>query len=245
MKNQYKINKRKWLMALALPLWIYFGFLLSSGVVVFLLLLLRDFDVPVDRIDQTLLQTILSAVVYLMMAFIVIGLPWLIKKSKTNRHDLGLSRLPTWLDIFITPAGFIIYVFLSAILISVAIWIFPIIDIKEAQEIGFNNISQNYEYLLSFLTLVIIAPVIEEVLFRGYFFSKLKKYIPVWASIIIVSVTFGLIHGQWNLAIDTFALSIVLCVLRQITGSLWSPILLHMVKNGIAYYILFISPLIS
>jgi membrane protease YdiL (CAAX protease family) len=90
--------------------------------------------------------------------------------------------------------------------------------------------------------LIIVAPVAEEVLFRGYLYGKLRKSVPVWAAIGIVSVLFGSIHGQWNVAIDVFALSIVLCVLREITGSIWAGILLHMVKNGLAFYILFINP---
>jgi membrane protease YdiL (CAAX protease family) len=47
---------------------------------------------------------------------------------------------------------------------------------------------------------------------------------------------------QWNVAADTFALSLVLCTLRQITGNIWAGVLLHMIKNGIAYYFLFINP---
>ena len=37
-----------------------------------------------------------------------------------------------------------------------------------------------------------------------------------------------------------FALSIVLCGLREITGTIHAGILLHMLKNGIAFYLLFV-----
>ena len=94
--------------------------------------------------------------------------------------------------------------------------------------------------MLAFITLVVIAPVAEEVLFRGYLYGKLKKYVPVWAAILITSALFGLIHGTWNVAVDTFALSIILCLLRESTGGIWASILLHMIKNGIAFYFLFI-----
>jgi hypothetical protein len=97
---------------------------------------------------------------------------------------------------------------------------------------------------------VIIAPIAEEVLFRGYLLGKLKKSVPIWLAILITSLLFGAFHlvnsgnYSWNLAIDTFALSIVLCSLRVLTGSIWASILLHMVKNGIAFYLFFISPLL-
>ena len=97
---------------------------------------------------------------------------------------------------------------------------------------------------MAFLTLVVIAPVAEETIFRGYLLGKLRKFVPVWLAILATSVLFGAVHGAWNLAIDTFALSVVMSLLRQNTGSLWASILLHMTKNGIAFYILFINPAI-
>jgi membrane protease YdiL (CAAX protease family) len=104
---------------------------------------------------------------------------------------------------------------------------------------------------LAFFTLVVLAPVAEETLFRGYLFGKLKHSVPVWAAALITSVLFGLVHvafsaqPDWPLALDTFVLSLMLCTLRQVSGSLWASMLLHMIKNGVAFYILFLSPIIS
>ena len=233
--------KHKWWMAIALPLWVYAGY----WVIILLVSLLAGAGVSVGNVNPVLFETVGSAIVYVAMVAIVVGLPWLIFNFKTDRQEIGLSRLPSWLDIIITPAGLVIYVIISTILMIVSENILPSIDLYQAQELGFEGVNQRYEYILAFLSLVVIAPIAEEVLFRGFLFGKLKKYLPIWVAALVVSVTFGLIHGQWNLAIDTFALSLVLCLLRQNTGSLWSSILLHMTKNGIAYYILFIYPLIS
>ena len=90
--------------------------------------------------------------------------------------------------------------------------------------------------------LVIIAPVAEELLFRGYLLGKLRKHAPLWVAILVTSVIFGAIHLAWNVGIDVFALSIVLCVVRVVSGSLWPSIMLHMLKNGLAFYLLFINP---
>jgi membrane protease YdiL (CAAX protease family) len=48
---------------------------------------------------------------------------------------------------------------------------------------------------------------------------------------------------QWATALDTFALGIVAGSLRLLSGSIWAGMLLHAIKNGIAYYFLFINPL--
>ena len=87
-----------------------------------------------------------------------------------------------------------------------------------------------------------MAPISEDILFRGYLFGKLRKYAPLWLSVLLTSLLFVLVHFQLNVSIDVFALSIVLCLLRVYTKSLWASILLHALKNAIAYYFLFINP---
>jgi membrane protease YdiL (CAAX protease family) len=131
---------------------------------------------------------------------------------------------------------------MSSLLILAVSKIFPGFNISQVQNTGFSKLTQHYEFVLAFITLVLIAPFAEELLFRGYLFGKLRKYIPIWTAVVVISMVFGAFHGAWNLAIDTFALSVILCLLRITTDSIWSSIMLHMLKNGIAFYILFIYP---
>ena len=233
---------RKVILMIAMVAWVFVGFVAAQMLISGLLWLMDQFDVSLVSIDQTVLESILAALIYLITLAIVIGLPWLIKKRRTTLGDIGLTRLPTWTDIFMAPVGLVVYFVLSTILISLATAFLPWFDSSQAQDTGFSGLTYNYEYVLAFLTLVVVAPVAEEIIFRGYLFGKLKKFLPIWVAVVATSLLFGLVHGAWNLAIDTFALSIVLCLLRQSTGSLWAPILLHMSKNGIAFYFLFINP---
>lgn len=242
-QTENKKSIKKWYYLFAIPLWVFSSFVVAELIVFYGVHLLRYSGVSFSQINESILSAVSSTIVYLIAIFITVGIPWLIKKQKTTKNELGLSRLPSWMDILITPAGLIIYIVLSAVLSFIVAYFFPSINMKEIQNVGFNSIVQNFEYVLAFITLVVIAPLSEEFLFRGYLFGKLKKYFPVWIAIIITSLLFGAIHGQWDLAIDTFALSVIMCILRQVTNGLWAPILLHMVKNGIAYYIIFISPL--
>ena len=86
-----------------------------------------------------------------------------------------------------------------------------------------------------------IAPIAEEVVFRGWLYGKFRSKMPAYLSIVLVSALFGLMHGQWNVGINVFCLSIVLCLLREVTGTIWSGIVLHMLKNGLAFYLLFVN----
>jgi membrane protease YdiL (CAAX protease family) len=102
---------------------------------------------------------------------------------------------------------------------------------------------------LTFVALVVIAPVAEEALMRGFLFGALRRRLPFIWSTLITSAMFASLHlagGEqgagplWVAAIDTFTLSLALCYLREKTGRLWAGIGLHMLKNGIAFVALFI-----
>lgn len=233
--------RHNWWMLLLIPAWVIACFFVSQLVVVLLFWLLNLFNLPFEALDKTVLDTVAIALTYSFALVLIVCIPWAIKRYRTTKSDIGLTRLPSWIDILLTPAGLIVYLICSALLIFVASKIFPWFDIDQVQDVGFDQLNQRYEYILAFVSLVVIAPIAEEIIFRGYLYGKLKKSVPIWVAILATSLLFGAIHGAWNLAIDTFVLSIVLCLLREITGNIWSSILLHMAKNGIAFYILFIN----
>ncbi len=238
------LRKLDWRILIALPLWVYIGFEISKAVLIGFIYLLKWMQVPLGLLNSAVLETAAAALVYVFSIAIVVGVPWLIKKYKTSKEDIGLTRLPSWMDILLAPAGFAVYFLCSAVLVYAIGAIFPGFNLNEAQDTGFTGISRSYEYMLAFATLVVIAPIAEETLFRGYLYGKLRKIVPVWVAIPVVSALFGFVHGQWNVAIDVFALSVILCILREVTGSIWAGILLHMLKNGLAFYLLFINPVL-
>lgn len=237
-------DKLAWGRALLLLLWVLVGYILAQAVVVGIVWLLTSFGVSFAQIDDAILNIVLVAAVYLFSLIIVLSVPWLLKRRQTSKQELGLQRLPSWKDIGLAPAGFVVYMVGSVILLAMATALVPSLDADQVQQNGFENITQQYQYILAFITLVVIAPLAEEVLFRGYLYGKVRTKVPLWAAIVLVSALFAAVHGQWNVAIDVFALSVVLCILRELTGSIWSGILLHMIKNGVAFYFLFVSPLI-
>lgn len=233
-------RSRLWI--IALPVWVLVGFGFAQFLLVGLVQVLNALGVPFQEMNSSVLNALLAACVYVLSVGIVIGLPWWIKKYRTSQRDVGLTRLPSWMDILLAPAGGIVYILCSAALLTFVKAYIPGIDLDQVQQTGFDNLYYQYEYILAFLTLIVVAPVFEELLFRGYLYGKLRKRVPVWVAISIVSVVFAAVHGQWNVAFDVFTLSVVLCTLREITGNIWAGILLHMCKNGLAFYFLFVNP---
>lgn len=229
-----------WLV-IALPVWVLVAFYGAKTIFQIFLWLLVLIGVSFDGINRAILEVSVVGVVYVLALAITVGVPWLMYRRTTSRKVIGLQALPTWKDLGLAPLGFVLYFIVSSALVYIISQLVPWLDLTQAQEIGFTNLSQRFEYFLAFLSLVVIAPVAEEVLFRGYLYGKLRNTVPIWVAILIVSIVFAVIHGQWNVGIDVFILSVVACVLREVTGSIWAGILLHMLKNGLAFYLLFIN----
>ncbi len=227
--------------AVGIPLWVFLGFMLAQAIVYVVIQILVFANVPLSESNPAVLKVSLNAVIYVLSLVIVIGVPALLKR-KTSRETLGLASPPKWYEFLAVPAAVIVYYLLTAIVTLLAMKFLPFIDFNQVQETGFNGVTQPFDIYMAFIGLVILAPVAEEILFRGYLLGKLRKYVPVWLAVLLTSALFAAVHGQWNVALDTFVLSIVLCVLRITTKSLWPSIMLHMLKNGFAFYLLFINP---
>ena len=180
----------------------------------------------------------------IMLLVIIVPLKkWNIVKN--IKESLGLQRLPSWSDIGLALLAFFPYAILSNVFNQVFILFSPSYDQMQVQELGFSNFTAQHEMILAFLALVVAAPIIEEIIFRGYLFGRLKKHTGTIIAIILTSLTFAVLHMQLNVGIDVFALSVMLCLLRIVTGSIWAGVLLHMIKNGLAYYVLFVMPMIQ
>ncbi len=228
-------------LAILLPLWVVAGFYLSLVLLSGIIKALVFAGVSLDGMNTSVQETLFAALGYLLTAVIVIGLPRVIKKSRTTLSELGLDRLPTWKDIGLAIVGFMIYLLFAAVLISLVTKYVPGFNAEEVQDVGFKQLNGRYEYLLAFVTLVVIAPVAEEVLMRGYLYGKLRKIVGVVIAMVVTAALFAALHLQWNVAVDVFALSLILTSLRDVSGSIWSGILVHMMKNGLAFYLLFIN----
>ena len=239
-----KSSKRRFDVAkiIALPVWVFVSFVLANIIIAIGLILLKQANIYTPDASDAMFNTIVATLVYVLTLSITMGVPWLIRRRITSKTDLGLTRLPTWMDILLAPAGAVVYLILSGILVTLFSASFPQVDLQQAQDVGFENLVGRSQYLLAFITLVILAPLAEETLFRVYLYGKLRKSAPVWLAILTTSALFGLAHGQWNVGLDTFALSFILCSLREVTGSIWAGVLLHMMKNGLAFYLLFVNP---
>ena len=172
---------------------------------------------------------------------------WLfVRKRWPGWSAFGFTRRPRLSDGGYAFLAGLVYLMLLTVATAVAgaLWH---IDLDQKQQIGFEAVVSSTDRIFAFISLVILPPIVEEILFRGVLFGGFRKRLAFTWATTFTSLLFAfphLLQGDnsllWIGAIDTFVLSFALCYLREHTGSLWASIFLHAMKNGLAYLYLFI-----
>lgn len=232
-------------------MWIY----LSVPVLAAIMLVL--YKVPSGYSTEQL-QTWLSASVVAQFFYILIVevitvavIFFLLKLFKWSWRSIGLVK-PNWYDPLLGVAAAVPYFAIFIVLSDLVTRLVPSFDPTQEQQIGFETATQNWQLALIFVGLVILVPLVEEILFRGFLYTGLKKWLPRIAAMVLVSLFFAIPHlggsaSGWNslsgllwvAGLDTFILGLFLVGLREYTGNLWASITLHAVKNCVGFVFLF------
>ena len=91
------------------------------------------------------------------------------------------------------------------------------------------------------IIIIFLAPIIEEVVFRGLFYAALKSYFPWIVSLIFSSVVFSLIHENILAFTLLFSLSLLLTFIYELYGKLFYPILIHSCFNITMLFLIYIG----
>ncbi len=86
---------------------------------------------------------------------------------------------------------------------------------------------------LAVLSLVVIAPIVEEIVFRGLLFGALAARLGVVASALVTALLFGAVHGDPVLFPSLAAMGFITALAYAATGNLWVAITLHALNNAL------------
>ena len=106
-------------------------------------------------------------------------------------------------------------------------------------EIVLNN-DNYFAFILLFITTTIIAPLFEEIIFRGVLLPVLARNYGKIIGIFISSFVFALAHLSLNEFPPLFILGIGLAATRLISGRLSSSVIMHSLWNGLTFLNLFL-----
>lgn len=87
------------------------------------------------------------------------------------------------------------------------------------------------------VTVVMMAPFFEEIFFRGFMFKGMEtSWVGTMGTILVTSLVWTVIHVQYDLFFMgiIFSLGLLFGYARHVTKSLWVPISMHALNNGLA-----------
>lgn len=227
---------------------------LSQYLVAFVLLiypLLRRWNHA--QSENWLSNSVVAQFVFVALAegVTVLLLWWFLKHRHKSFRDLGWNRWPKWSDLGKALLAFVVYFVVLTVVLSIVTYLIPGLNVDQKQQLGFSMAHTSWQLILTYLSLAILPPLVEETVFRGFLYGSLRKSLTVFEATIATSFLFAIAHLElgsgapplWVAAIDVFILSMALIVLRVKTGSLWASAMLHCLKNTLAFLALFVFTL--
>ena len=165
-----------------------------------------------------------------------------------RRYDQGVNVLglekkdwarKTWKGILI----YIAFIPIMILLTALGLFLCKSLGIEpkphEVVEIFMAEKSVLYIVYMSIVA-VVIAPIFEEILFRGILYQFLRRKGNVVLAIVISSTIFSLLHCNSAQLLPILGLGMLFCFIFEVTGSLVASIVVHMINNGVFLGLFFI-----
>ena len=206
-----------------------------SGIVLSVILMLEN---GIDTVNEaqyiesfTAKLTEYTTFITLISNILVLAIMWLFFKIR-KRKLFGEIQLNKCSVKSIAAAGLFGIGF--GIVLDALISIIPFSESMQ------NSFTDSYSALsagnavISFISVAIIAPIVEEVFFRGLIYTRLKSGMNKIAAALISSLLFGVMHGEIIWMLIGFMSGLALVWIFEKTKSLLGCIVVHMANNTLS-----------
>lgn len=175
-----------------------------------------------------ILDTVLQDAIFVGTAVVLAGTG----ARKVRSWQFGLRGTP-----LLRAAGLVALAFVAFIVLT-AIWS-ALIHSETDKVLEKLGSKEGTGLLIASAALTcVVAPICEELLFRGFIFTSLRNWQGPWVAAALTALIFGGVHAASAPVEDLLPLAglgFVLCLLYRATGSLYSCIALHALNNCLAF----------
>jgi len=109
----------------------------------------------------------------------------------------------------------------------------PLMDMSKAYEDAADAF-YGTNIWLELLGSALVTPVLEELLHRGVVYTRLRRMMGIWGSVILSALIFACLHFNVVQFVYAFLLGIVFAIIMEKSKHLYAPILAHIIANAIA-----------
>jgi len=222
-----------------LLLYIFVGFGLYVGASILISLPFHEIDLTVTTL------VILTNVLFIGGSAYVLG----IRRNKITWASLGISP-PIWKPSYFLWA-FLLAVGLMPIRGVIGLAVEKLLEgnldslqlRSDLFDVGLNS---GYGFLILLLGIGILAPISEELFFRGLIYNWCRQRWGIWASISLSSAWFSLGHiDSIGVALSSFLMGGVIAYVYERTKSLWLAIAIHVITNSVSILLLILLTFLS
>ncbi|MBU1061595.1 MAG: CPBP family intramembrane metalloprotease [Candidatus Omnitrophica bacterium] len=170
-------------------------------------------------------------------------------KYREKLHILGLRFGSFFRNII---SGITVYIFMLPVLLVILLLSIAFLNLlgysPPSQPVFEVFMEEKRSQVLLFLTIFvsIFGPVTEEIFFRGFMYSAIKKHVGVLGAAVLSASIFSILHTNIVGFLPIMILGILLAYLYEATGSLVASITVHIVHNSIIVgFVFFIKELMK
>lgn len=193
-----------------------------------------DFLITENQTFNGVLLYIGSALTFLLPLYF-----FAIKGKKVRLSDFGIKPMTLTQAIKTVLIGYGLLFLFTIIIAAITYYIGEIPGISPQESILPVFGEGQVALITASIIAVAIAPVVEEIFFRGFLLGSLMSKFSFFTSSIITSAIFALAHFQFESILGIFILSLIINHLYKINGNSTSAtIIFHMVNNTVAMMIL-------
>lgn len=214
--------------------------LLSQTVVAYGIVLLNGGSLFADGMtaaeaDAAMLEIMFAhqTEILLVSYLIVIGILWFMARRRglSTAEFTGLHNRTTTAVMVLALAAGLAAAFWATIAVNMIPWPESWIDSYQVESGALSTARP----VLDFVAVVLLAPLVEEMLFRGVIYGAFCKLMPAGLAVLFQGILFGSVHGSMIWMIYAAFMGCMLGYVRKHTKSVRPCVLMHMAFNGSSY----------
>lgn len=167
----------------------------------------------------------------------IVAVPFVYSFYKNDRERFSRQTIQECVhhtpSIFIHVLAIVVVAALLGTALNNLISMSPLVHLSK----GFAEANRNFygsTFVIELMGSAVVTPILEELLFRGIVYGRLREMTGKITAVIISSFIFGALHFNLVQFVYAFLLGMVLSLVMECTGHLYGAVVMHMTANFLA-----------